>query len=101
MHQISLADELANVRAQIGALKVKEAALRAEVLEKRGQVPEGRWARVEIVTQRAWVIDRDALPEAIQADPRYWQERVTTVVKTPPVQALAPVHGRARMESGV
>ena len=101
MHKISLADELADVRAQIGQLKLREAALRAEVLEKRGQVPDGRWARVEIVTQRAWVIDREALPEAIRANPRYWHERVTTIVKTPPLQAEKRAHGAARMAMGV
>lgn len=86
MHEISLADELADVRAQIASLKDREAALRAAILERRGQVPDGRWSRVEVVERRAQVFDKSLLPPDILRDPRYWRTRVSNYVKCVPVQ---------------
>ena len=86
MHELSLADALSEVREEIGRLKQREAALRAAILAKRGQVPPGRWNRVEIVEQRARIFDRALLPRAIASDPAYFRDRVTTYVKCLPIQ---------------
>lgn len=86
MHDLSLADELAETRTEIARLKAREAALRAAILERQGQVPDGRWARVEVVVRKAQVFDKALLPESIREDPRYWRERATTYVSCRPVQ---------------
>ncbi|MEL7092970.1 MAG: hypothetical protein AAFN94_14655 [Pseudomonadota bacterium] len=86
MHAHSLADALSDVRAEIGRLRQREAALRAAILAKRGQVPPGRWNRVEIVEQRARIFDRTLLPREIASNPAYFRDRVTTYVKCLPVQ---------------
>lgn len=86
MHEINLADELADVRAQIASLKDREAALRAAILQRRGQVPDGRWSRVEVVERTAQIFDKALLPPDILRDPRYWRTRVSRYVKCVPVQ---------------
>lgn len=86
MHALSLADDLADIRAEIARLKAREAALRAAILGRRGQVPDGRWARVEIVERRSRVFDKALLPEDIRTDPRFFRERVTSYVRCLPVQ---------------
>ena len=81
-----LADELAETRAEIARLKEREAALRAAILGRRGQVPDGRWARVEVEQRRARIFDKELLPEDIRDDPRFWRDRVTTYVRCLPVE---------------
>lgn len=86
MHQISLADELADTRAEIVRLKQREATLRAAILERRGQVSPGRWHRVEVVERRSRVFDQKLLPTEVANNPAYLRERVTRYVKCLPVQ---------------
>lgn len=86
MHEIALADALADVRAEIARLKQREAALRAAILQRRGQVPPGRWHRVEVVERRSRRFDKALLPDTILSDPAYWRERVTRYVRCLPVQ---------------
>ncbi|MEL6618792.1 MAG: hypothetical protein AAFP16_07945 [Pseudomonadota bacterium] len=87
MHEMSLADALADVRAEITRLKAREAALRAAILERRGQVPPGRWHRVEVMERRARIFDRALLPDEIASNPAYFRDRVTRYVRCLPVQA--------------
>lgn len=85
MHVTSLADDLADTRAEIARLKQREAALRAAILERRGQVPEGRWVRIEMVEKRARVFDKSLLPDEIRKNPRFYRDQVTTHVRCLPV----------------
>ena len=87
MHDLSLADALADTRAEIVRLKEREAALRAAILARPGCVPSGRWFRVEIVERRSRVFDRALLPEDVATNPAYFRNRVTRYVKCLPVQA--------------
>jgi hypothetical protein len=79
MHHAA-ADELAEIRAEIARLRLREAALRAAILKAPDTVAEGRWTRVEVAERRLSVFDPARLPAEIRDDPRYWRERVTTAV---------------------
>ena len=96
MHAISLADELAETRAEIARLKGREAALRAAILAWDGPVPEGRWSRVEVVEKRARVFDKTLLPAPIRENPAFWRDRVTAYVKCVPVQFAGTRPGGSR-----
>jgi hypothetical protein len=87
MYKISPADELAELRAEIARLKLKEAALRTAILAAPPQ--PGRWHRVEVVEQKSLVFDAKLLPPQIRDNPAYWRERITQVVKCLPVQMRA------------
>ncbi len=87
MHNLSPADELAEVRAEIAKLKAREAVLRTAILSQ--EPAAGRWRRVEITEQRARVFDARLLPPQIHNNPAYWRERITQVVKCLPIQARA------------
>lgn len=84
MHRLAAADELADIRAEIARLKLREATLRAAILS---QPPEtGRWHRVEVTEHTSRVFDAALLPAQIRDNPSYWRERITQVVKCLPVQ---------------
>lgn len=86
MHDIALADALADVRAEIARLKEREAALRAAILQTHGRLPPGRWHRVEVVERRSRVFDKALLPDDILGNQAYWRERITRYVRCLPVQ---------------
>lgn len=86
MHEMSLADALADTRAEIERLKAREAALRAAILARQGLVPPGRWYRVEVVEKRVRVFDKTLLPDEIRQNPYYWRDRVATYVRCLPIQ---------------
>jgi hypothetical protein len=87
MHKMSPVDELAEIRADIARLKLREAALRQVVLS--GDAATGRWYRAEVMESRARVFDARLLPPQIRDNPAYWRERLTKMVKCLPVQARA------------
>lgn len=84
MHQISMADELAEIRAEIARLKAREAALRAHFLRHPDQGALGRWSRVEVVENRMQRFNAALLPEAIRQDPQFREERLVQIVRCLP-----------------
>lgn len=88
MHSKSPADELAAIRAEIHRLKAREAELRAAYLTQPDLPRNGRWHRVELVTQTARVFDARLLPPEVRNDPQFMRERVTRTLRTIP--ALPP-----------
>jgi hypothetical protein len=85
MHKISLADELAEIRAEIARLKEREAALEAAVHASEGTVPNGRNNRVRVITRRETEFDPALLPHEVRENPRYWREQLSVHVECLPV----------------
>lgn len=86
MHKIGLADELAELRAEMSRLKEREAALEAAVHACDGTVPDGRNSRVQVVTRRQTEFDPALLPREVRENPRYWREQLNTRVECTPIQ---------------
>ncbi|MEM7743733.1 MAG: hypothetical protein AAF409_08490 [Pseudomonadota bacterium] len=82
---MSPADELGHIRAEIKRLKDREAELRAEILETGDAT--GTDYTVEIKEQTRRSFDRTRLPQDIQDDPAYWKLSTSYVVKTVPADA--------------
>lgn len=82
MHMLSLADELAEIRAEIARLKLREAALRDRILAAPQTAWVGRWHRVEVTDHIIRRFDMSLLPTAISEDPTFWRETVQTRVAT-------------------
>ena len=87
MHRLSPADELAEIRAEIARLKLREAQLRDRLVKSPLASLIGRFHRVEIAQMQARIFDPALLPDSIHDDPAYWRIRTQTVVRTLP---LAP-----------
>jgi len=87
MHRLSPADELAEIRAEIARLKLREAQLRDRLMKSPLATLIGRFHRVEITHSHSSVFDPALLPDHIRNDPAYWRDRAQTVVRTMP---LAP-----------
>lgn len=81
MLQMSMADELAEIRAEIARLKTREAALRAHFLRNPGKGTLGRWTKVEVVENRTLRFDPALLPDAIRQDPHFYEERLVQIVR--------------------
>ncbi|MCG7494880.1 hypothetical protein [Thalassobius sp. Cn5-15] len=86
MHKISLADELAEIRAEIARLKEREAALEAAVHASDGTVPNGRNHRVRVITRRNSEFDPVLLPQEVRENPRYWRDHLSVHVECLPVE---------------
>lgn len=93
MHRLSPADELAEIRAEIARLKLREAQLRDRLVKSSLATLTGRFHRVEISHDSVPVFDPALLPDHIHDDPAYWRERSQTIVRTLP---LAPKVAPAR-----
>lgn len=89
MHSLSPADELAEIRAEIARLKLREAALRAQFLRDPELGTLGRWSRVEVVESHSRRFNPALLPPTIRNDPRFFDERVVTSLRVVPVQFAA------------
>lgn len=85
MHKLALADELAEIRAEIARLKLREAALRAHFLRHPDQRAMGRWTRVEVTEHEETRLLPALLPEAIRLDPAYHERRRLCIVRCVPV----------------
>lgn len=88
MHQVFVADALADMRVQLARLKAVEAQLRKTILDAPAAVPAGRRARVKVVTTSARVLDPALLSETVRTDPRYQRERSMEIIRTMPIQAM-------------
>lgn len=104
--ELGLADALGSVRAEIAALKEREAHLRAAILASPRR-ETGREFDVFIRRNTSRRLNRAALPDAILSNPRYWIETTTTTFltrtrATAPVpkmdQAVRPPHAGMREE---
>lgn len=87
MHRLAPADELAEIRAEIARLKLREAQLRDRLVKSPLATLIGRTNRVEITRSVTRVFDASLLPDDIRQNPAYWRDRHQTVVQTLP---LAP-----------
>lgn len=87
MHRLSPADELAEIRAEIARLKLREAQLRDRLVKSPLATLLGRFHRVEIHHAVTRVFDPSLLPEEVRTNPAYWRDKHQTVVQTLP---LAP-----------
>lgn len=91
MHNLSPADELAEIRAEIARLKAREAALRAHFLRHPKEQTLGRWTRVEVVETCQRRFNPALLPDAIRQDPRYLEERRVQTVRCLPAPVTVTV----------
>lgn len=73
-HTRNIADELAGIRSEINALKVREQMLRDVVLSDPDS-HAGQNHEVVIKKQKRRVLLRDRLPAHILKNPAYWEER--------------------------
>jgi hypothetical protein len=90
MNNLNPADELAEIRAEIARLKLREAALKAAFLQRPQNLLTGRRYKVEIREEHSKVFDPALLPQAIRDDPRYLRDKLVQVVQTLPLPAPAP-----------
>jgi len=97
MRNIHPVEELFEIRAEIRALKAREAELRAFFLDRAGQAERrGPFHEVAVVEQTSRVLDRARLPRAVLEDPGLWRTRRTTQVRLlrrsapPECHAFAP-----------
>lgn len=89
MHPIAVADELAEIRAEIARLEQREAQLRDLILATPPALRSGRWYKIEVIEHRIRHFDPSLLPAAIRDNPAFWRERLQMAVRTLPVQARA------------
>ncbi|WP_232489090.1 hypothetical protein [Rhodobacter amnigenus] len=80
--RLSPADELAEVRAEIARLRLREAQLKDRLLHAPLAALTGRWHRIEITQQITRHFDATLLPASIRDDPAYWRERLHHVIRT-------------------
>ena len=93
MKGLNPADELADIRAEIARLRLREAALKAAFLHRPLNLLTGRWTRVEIRELHSRIFDPALLPRAIREDPRFCRAKVVQVVHTLPLPPSAPRPG--------
>lgn len=86
MRRLSPADELAEVRAEIARLKLREAQLRDRLAHAPLATLTGRWARVEVTETVTRVFDPALLPAAVHDDPAYWRDKTVVSVRTLPLK---------------
>jgi hypothetical protein len=77
-------DEFARLKAEIRRLQDRADALRDGFLKPGARLRSNRF-EVTVKRQRRRVFDKDRLPEAVLADPRYWVERESEVVTCRPL----------------
>lgn len=73
-HPREIADELAGIRSEINALKIREQMLREVVLSDPDS-HAGQRHEVVVKKQKRRVLLRDRLPAHILNNPAYWEER--------------------------
>lgn len=85
MLNLAPADELAEIRAEIARLKLREAALRAQFLADPTGKTKGRWHRVEVEERGESRFNPALLPAEIVQDPRYREQRQVQTVRCLPL----------------
>lgn len=94
MHTPSPADELADIRAEIARLKLREQRLRNGFILRPETGIHGRWTRVEVTMTQKSRFDPSLLPEVIRSDPAYLRHVVSHIVRCfPAYPAPAPRAG--------
>jgi hypothetical protein len=79
MFLVSPADELAEIRAEIARLRLRERQLRQHFLQNPDQGDKGRWSCVQVSVTHQRRFSTALLPDHILSDPRYLE---TTVVQS-------------------
>lgn len=96
---LALADALGEVRAEIRALKAREAQLRQALLDACPNRPvTGRRYEVRLRESTRRTLDRERLPAAILGDEWFWKTSRSQTVVT---HARSPDPGRAEAAPGV
>ena len=72
-------DEFARLKAEIKRLQDRAEVLREGFLRPGARLRSNRF-EVTVKRMRRRVFAKDRLPEAVLADPRYWEERESEVV---------------------
>jgi hypothetical protein len=85
MHQFKAADELAEVRAEIARLRLRERQLRAILLQAPLADRQGRWTKVEVTRTPRDVFDPALLPDEVRQDPRYQRPKLEEAVHCLPL----------------
>ena len=81
MHALSPADELADIRAEIARLKIREQSLRDGFIQDPAAENIGRWTRVEVTVTQKSRFDSLLLPAVIRNDPAYQRQSVSHIVR--------------------
>lgn len=89
MQKLSPADEIAEIRAEIARLQLREAKLCTAFLTGAAQHATGRWSRLELEICHERLFDPSLLPPSIADNPRYWKPSVTQIVRCLPLQSVA------------
>lgn len=87
MRRQSPADELAELRAEIARLQMREATLEAAILRNPDLGARGTFHAAEVTETRQTVFDPALLPPEVQQDPRYWREQIAQTVAVIPIRA--------------
>ncbi len=74
------ADELAEVRAEIARLRLREMALRRQILDLPPDALRGRWFAVELRDVISKKLDPAKLPDAVLRDEACYSESRQTVL---------------------
>lgn len=85
MHRLTLADELAEIRAEIARLRLREAQVKDRLLHAPLSARTGRWHRVEVEEVTTRQFDATLLPAQVRDDPAYWRDRPHQAVRTLPL----------------
>lgn len=80
-----LADELADVRAEIQRLRRRELELRQALVALPAAERLGRWTEAEVTLRRRRVFNPWLLPADVRQDPRYWEDRPSHLVTLRPL----------------
>ncbi len=81
----SLADDLADIRAEILRLRRREAELRAALIAAPAHQRAGRWSEAEVSLRKRLIFNPYLLPPEIRQDPRYWEDRSAHLVTVRPL----------------
>lgn len=87
MHRLTPADELAEIRAEIARLRLREAQLKERLAQAPLAARTGRWNRVEVEEMTTRHFDPALLPPSIRDNPVHWTERVHLAVRAVPIPA--------------
>jgi hypothetical protein len=85
MSSTSLADDLAEIRAEIQRLRRREAELRQALIAAPAAQRQGRWAEAEVTLRKRLVFNPYLLPAEVRQDPRYWEDRASHIVTLRPL----------------
>lgn len=91
MHKANAADELAEVRAAIARLRLREARICATILAAPEEAADGIQFRAEVAERRFRLFDPALLPGSVLSDPRYWRESVSREVRCLPAADAPPM----------